>query len=93
MTDLDIDLDLDRDIDLNLDTDIDISNLFCFDNTLSYGNGASLALISRIYMTHQLFTVAPRKQNNKVKMYVELGITIKLNDLSIYNQYKIYKNV
>ena len=39
------------------------------------------------------FTGAPRNENNKVKMYVQLVINIKLKYLRICYFYKISKNV
>ena len=40
-------------------------------------------LISRVYRTHHLVYRCAKKRNNKVKMYVQLGIKIKLDYLAI----------
>ena len=42
-----------------------------------------------------MFTGAPKKQDSKVKMYVQLDINmcIKLSDLRIYNYCKVRNNV
>jgi len=47
-------------------------------------------LISRVYRTHQLvYRCAKEKKNNKVKMYAQLVINIKLKYLKMYKNIKI----
>lgn len=76
---------------------MDRASLFYLGSTLSSTNGASHTdLISRSSLQDtplSWFTGASRKQNNKVKMYVQLVINIKLNYLRMYYYYKRFKNV